>query len=221
MLHQITDFILGASTTLWGYLGLATFIVVDAVIPVFPSESLVISMASVLVHNHPALLIVLFLVSAAAAWVGDNLAFTIGRSRWLRDNVLLERPKMAAAFGWARKELFRRGATLIIVGRFLPGVRIAVNMVCGLVGYPRRRFMAVVGFSSSLWALYSILVGTVAGSWFAEHHLAGVLVAVAIGVVLGPIIEWLLRQTVLRGTAGSGNDQHLTPPTDEAVPDAD
>ena len=98
MLQQITDLILGASTTVWGYLGLAVFVILDAVIPLFPSESLVISMASVLVHDHQVLLIVLFLVAAAAAWVGDNLAFMIGRSRWLRDNVLLERPKIAAAF---------------------------------------------------------------------------------------------------------------------------
>lgn len=221
MLQQITDFILGASTTVWGYLGLAMFIILDALIPLFPSESLVISMASVLVHDHQVLLIVLFLVAAAAAWVGDNLAFTIGRSRWLRDNMLLERPKIAAAFGWAHKELFARGTTLIIVGRFIPGARIAVNMVCGIVGYPKRRFMTVVVFSSSLWALYAILVGTVAGAWFADHHLLGVLVAVAVGVVLGPIIDWLLRRIVLRSSAVPGKAKHLSQQTDEAAPDAD
>ena len=80
MLQQITDLILGASTTVWGYLGLAVFVILDAVIPLFPSESLVISMASVLVHDHQVLLIVLFLVAAAAAWVGDNLAFMIDTS---------------------------------------------------------------------------------------------------------------------------------------------
>ena len=74
MLQQITDLILGASTTVWGYLGLAVFVILDAVIPLFPSESLVISMASVLVHDHQVLLIVLFLVAAAAAWVGDKSA---------------------------------------------------------------------------------------------------------------------------------------------------
>ena len=38
MMQQITDLILGASTTVWGYLGLAVFIILDAVIPLFPDD---------------------------------------------------------------------------------------------------------------------------------------------------------------------------------------
>lgn len=219
MWQQLSDFILAASTSGWSYLGLAMFIILDAVVPIFPSESLVISMASVLVHDHRNLLVLLFLVSAAAAWVGDNIAFAIGRSRWLRRNLLLERPKLAAAFGWARRELVARGATVIIVGRFIPGVRIAINMVCGIVGYPRRRFMMVVTVSASLWSLYSVVVGMVAGNWFDEHKLLGVLVAVAVGIILGPVIDWALRKTVFRGSEvpGRGRPGSGTPPG-EALP---
>lgn len=198
MLQQITDFILGAATSVWGYLGLVPFIIVDAVFPIVPSESLVISMASLLVHDHSGLLVVLFLVAASAAWVGDNIAYSIGASPLLHDNRLLRRPRVHRSFEWARKELFARGATLIIVGRFIPGVRIAINMMCGIVGYPRRRYMEIVSVSSSVWAAYCVLVGSLAGRWFEEHQLLGIVVAIAAGMVLGPIIDWLLRRTVLR-----------------------
>lgn len=199
MLHQITEFILGAATSVWGYLALVPFIIADAVIPIVPSESIIISMASLLVHDHRGLLVVLFLVSAAAAWVGDNIAYTIGSTRWLHGNRLLQRPKVHKSFEWARKELFARGATVIIVGRFIPGVRIAINIMCGVVGFPRKRYMEIVSVSSSLWALYCVLVGALAGSWFEEHQLLGIVVAIAAGMVLGPIIDWGLRRTFLRG----------------------
>lgn len=198
MLQQITDFILGAATSVWGYLALVPFIITDAVIPIVPSESIVISMASLLVHQHTGLLVVLFLVSASAAWVGDNIAYSIGASRFLHGNRVLQRPRIHRSFEWARRELFARGATLIIVGRFIPGVRIAINMMCGIVGYPRRRYMEIVSVSSSIWALYCVLVGSLAGRWFEEHQLWGIVVAIAAGMVLGPMIDWLLRRTVLR-----------------------
>lgn len=213
MLHQITEFILGAATSVWGYLALVPFIITDAVIPIVPSESIVISMSSLLVHDHRGLLVVLFLVSAAAAWVGDNIAYTIGRTRLLHGNRLLQRPKVHKSFEWARKELFARGAAVIIVGRFIPGVRIAINIMCGVVEFPRKRYMEIVSVSSSLWALYSVLVGALAGSWFEEHQLLGIVVAIAAGMVLGPVIDWGLRKTFLRGTPtvapteGSGEEE--------------
>lgn len=204
MLQHITDFVLGASTSLWGYLALVPLIIGDALIPVVPSESVVISMASLLVHDHRGLLVVLFLVAGAAAWCGDNIAYALGRSRWLHDNRLLRRPRIAPALAWAHRELVARGATLIIVGRFIPGVRIAINVVCGVAGYPRVRYLKVVVVSSGLWALYCVLVGALAGAWFESHQVLGIGVAIAAGMVLGPVIDWLLRRTVLRGSARPG-----------------
>lgn len=210
MLHQITEFILGATTSVWAYALLVVLILGDALIPAVPSESVVISMASLLVNGHRGLLPVLFLVAAGAAWCGDNIAYSIGRSRWLSGSSLWRRPRIAGPFAWTRQELFRRGATFIVVGRFIPGVRIVINLVCGVVGYSRRRYMKVVVASSSLWALYCVLVGTLAGAWFRDNPLVGILVAIGAGMLLGPIIDWLLRRTVLRGSpdqdAGTDDD---------------
>ncbi|SDB83215.1 membrane protein DedA, SNARE-associated domain [Raineyella antarctica] len=221
MLNDITAFILGAATSVWGYLALVPFIIFDAVVPVVPSESLVISMASVLVHGHRGLLLVLFLVSALAAWCGDNIAYQIGRMRWLHENRLFQRPKIARAFAWARKELFARGATLIIIGRFIPGVRIAINMMCGLVGYSRHRYRKVVAVSSSLWAMYCVLVGSLAGAWFEHHQFLGIVVAIAAGMALGPIIDWVLRRTLLRGSVPPSAVDPDAEPTGPAAPEGD
>ncbi len=219
MLQQITEFILGATTSLWAYALLVLLIIGDAVIPAVPSESVVISMASVLVHSQPALLVVLFLVAAGGAWCGDNIAYSIGRSRWLSGSALWRRPKIAAGVDWAREELFRRGATFIIVGRFIPGVRIVINLVCGLVGYSRRRFMEVVVASSSLWALYCVLIGSLAGAWFRDNPLIGIAIAIVAGMVLGPLVDWLLRRTVLRAPVGTTATEAGNATTDPSDPD--
>jgi membrane protein DedA with SNARE-associated domain len=71
-------------------------------------------------------------------------------------------------------------------------------MMCGIVRYPRRRYMEIVAFSSSIWALYCVLVGSLAGRWFEEHQFLGILVAIGAGMVLGPTIDWVLRRTLLR-----------------------
>ncbi len=206
---QLVDSMLAAATSPWVYPVLSVFIVADAIIPMVPSESLVVALASLLVHEKPWLLAVLGVVSAAAAWVGDNLAYAIGRTTWLQ-RFAAAGPRRARLFGWAREQLFRRGATLIIVGRFIPGARIAINMACGTVGFSRVRFMQMVVISSTLWAGWGVGVGSLAGAWFAEHHLLGVTVAIVVGMVLGTGIDALLRRVVLRRPGGE-KGQPVTP----------
>ena len=201
---QLTDTMLAAATSPWVYPVLVGFILIDAVIPIVPSESLVVALASLLIHQEPWLLIVLGVVSAAAAWVGDNLAYTIGRTAWLQAFAAAG-PRRERLFGWAREQLFRRGATLIIVGRFIPGARIAINMACGTVGFSQVRFRQMVAISSTLWAGWGVGIGALAGAWFAEHHLLGMTVAIVVGIALGTGIDALLRRIVLRRPGKQGD----------------
>lgn len=198
MVEQLTDFIISASTSPLSYLVIGLLTIIDAVFPAVPSESLVISMASVLAPTRPGLLAVLFVVAAVCAWIGDNLAFFIGRAPAVRNSRLLQRASIHRGLEWSRTKLFERGTVVIVVGRFIPGARIAINVACGIVGYSRRRFMMVVTASSMLWAGFSVGVGSLAGAWFEAHPLVGILLAVTLGMVLGPLIDWVLRRTVLR-----------------------
>ncbi len=199
MFNHLVDTILAAAFSPWAFLVLGTLTIVDALFPIVPSESIVISMAALFSAQNKPLLIILFVVAATCAWIGDNLAYSIGRTKWLQNSSLLHRPKIAAAMEWSRKELSTRGATIIIVGRFIPGVRIAINIVCGIIGYDRKRYMGVVCASASLWAGYSVVIGSIAGVWFHHHPLLGVSLAVLLGVILGPVIDWGIRSTVLKG----------------------
>ncbi|MHA7180783.1 DedA family protein [Arthrobacter sp. MDB2-24] len=192
-LDGISGLVLAAAGQPWVYLLVLVCCVVDGFFPPFPSESVVVGLASLVLTQgvlNPWLLI---LVAALGAFLGDNIAYGIGRGigttrfRWMR------RPRMQRSFGWAGSELAKRAASLILVGRFIPIGRVAVNLTAGATGYPRRRFVALTALSGTVWAGYSVGIGAIAGTWFQHNHLLGVAVAVGIAVVIGVLVD--------RGTA--------------------
>lgn len=215
LMDQLVQFLYGAAVSPIAYLVLAVLIIGDAVLPILPSESLVIGMSSVLVHTRPWFLLLVWAVSLCAAWVGDNLAYSLGRTRLLSENRFTRRPRVKAVLDWSRDMLERRGSTIIIVGRFIPVARIAVNMMAGAAGFGRRRFMTIVFISSGLWASYSVVIGALAGQWFHEHPILGVVIAVAFGMILGPAVDWVLRKTFLRGAVSAKDAQRRA--TEEAA----
>lgn len=166
----------------------AAFCLVDAVFPVVPSESVLIAVATVSTASVGPSLWSLILAAAAAAWLGDQLVFQLGRGvgparwRWMR------RPRVAAAIAWATRALERRGALYIVTGRFIPGGRVAVNFVAGSTHYPRGRFLLTAALAAVVWASYSVGIGVFFGSFFDGQP----LLAMASGIVLACVVGLLL-----------------------------
>lgn len=225
-LNGISESVLGAAGQPWVYLLVLVCCIVDGFFPPFPSESVVVGLASLVITHgvpNPWLLI---LVAAVGAFVGDNIAYGIGkgigttRFRWMR------RPRMQRSFTWAGNELARRAASLILVARFVPIGRVAVNLTAGATGYSRRRFVALTALSGIAWAGYSVGIGAIAGTWFQQNHLLGVVVAIAIAVVIGFVVDRLIAlvggSTPLQAEVGGASedvlDESLTRPRDEAAP---
>ncbi|TKV28397.1 DedA family protein [Arthrobacter sp. NamB2] len=197
-LNGISDFVLAAAEQPWVYLLVLVCCVVDGFFPPIPSESVVVGLASLVITQgipNPWLLI---LVAALGAFLGDNIAFLLGRGigttrfRWMR------RPRMQRSFAWAGNELAKRAASLILVARFIPIGRVAVNLTAGATGYSQRRFVALTALSGVVWAAYSVGIGAVAGTWFQHNHLLGVAVAIAIAVVIGVVVDRVIA--LVRGS---------------------
>jgi membrane-associated protein len=197
-LDGISGFVLAAAEQPWVYLLVLVCCVVDGFFPPFPSESVVVGLASLVITQgvpNPWLLI---LVAALGAFLGDNLAYGIGRGigttrfRWMR------RPRVQRSVSWAGNELSKRAASLILVARFIPIGRVAVNLTAGATGYSRRRFVALTALSGTVWAGYSVGIGAVAGTWFEHNHLLGVAVAVGIAVGIGFVVDRVIA--LVRGS---------------------
>ena len=179
----------------------------DAIFPVLPSETAVITLGVTTAGSTDPRIALLVACAAAGAFLGDNLCYLLGR----RFGPAVERrffagPKGARTRAWAERSLDRYGPQLIIVCRFIPGGRTAVTLTCGLVEYQRRRFVAATAVAAVIWALYAFLIGRIGGRAFEHNIWAGLAVAFGASIALSGVIELIRRlHGRLRGQ-GEGHD---------------
>ncbi|BDZ49450.1 membrane protein [Frondihabitans sucicola] len=175
---------------------LAVFIVVaiDGFFPPVPSETVVVALASIgFATGAPNPWIVL-LLAAAGSFVGDNLAFTIGRRLGIDRFRFTRGPRTARLLGRVRGTLEERSASTILTARFIPVGRVAVNVLAGSSAFPRRRFVVLSAISGVLWAGYSIVIGVVAGAWFHEQPILGAAVAAVAALGIGLLVDRISRR---------------------------
>lgn len=196
-MQAINDFILAAAGQPWVLLLVLAVSIIDGFFPPIPSESVVVGLAAVSASAGVPNAWLLVLLAAVGAFTGDNIAYLIGRKvgvsrwRWMRSQ------RMQAAFRWAGRELRRRAGSLIIVARFIPVGRVAVNVTAGATHFPRGRFMAFTAMSGSLWAGYSVTIGLFFGQWFEDNHLLAAVIAITCAVILGIVVDLVISR--LRG----------------------
>jgi membrane-associated protein len=166
----------------------------DAILPVLPSETVVITLGVATAGSADPRIALLVLCSAAGAFLGDNLCYLLGRrfGPWI-ERRFFRGEKGAQRRAWAEHSLERYGMPLIIVCRFLPGGRTAVMLCCGIVGYQRRRFVLATAAAGLIWASYSFFIGRLGGRAFEDKPWAGLLLALGLTVAISAIIELIRR----------------------------
>ncbi|WP_367046404.1 VTT domain-containing protein [Streptomyces sp. Je 1-332] len=193
-----------------GYPSLFLLIVVGALVPVVPTGALVSSAAVVAVHQDaPLALLVVFGVSAFAAFLGDMALYWLGRrgmhskngSRWLaaiRDRAPEDR--LAQAQG----KLEDHGVLVLVLSRLVPAGRIPVMLACLMAKMPLRDFARGDVPACLAWAVTYQLIGILGGSLFKEPW-QGVLVAVALTVLISaaPAVWRKVRHAGPAGSAES------------------
>ncbi|MFJ4026978.1 DedA family protein [Paenarthrobacter sp. NPDC089989] len=193
-MQAINDFILAAAGQPWVLFLVLACCVIDGFFPPIPSESVVVGLSAVSGSSGSPNVWLLALVAALGAFSGDNIAYLIGRRigiqrwRWMRTQ------RMQGAFRWAGKELRRRAASLIMVARFIPIGRVAVNLTAGATHFNHRRFVALTALSAVMWAGYSVVLGYFFGVWFEHNHLLGAVIAIVVAVILGIIIDRIISK---------------------------
>src|SRR6202034_3657890 len=99
----------------------------------------------------------------------------------------------------------------IIACRFVPGGRTAVTLTCGLIGYPRRRFVPATAVAAIVWASCAFFLGRLGGKVFEDRPWVGLLLALGLGLVISLLIEVGRRIWRWRATA---RDRARRLPTD-------
>jgi membrane protein DedA with SNARE-associated domain len=186
MFESLVDLASGSAWTYVLVFGLATL---DVLAPILPSESVVVA-AAALAASGRLNVVVVAMAAAAGALLGDNIAFVCGRlldtrmRRWLEAT-----PRRRERLEWAEHQLDRRGGTIIIGSRFIPGGRTATMVGAGLLEMPWRRFVVFDVAAAVIWALYGTAIGYFGGTAFEDEPIVGVAVALALALVAGAAIE--------------------------------
>ncbi|QDG63803.1 DedA family protein [Pseudarthrobacter sp. AG30] len=191
----ISQTVLDAAGQWWIYPLLLVFFFVDGFAMVVPSETLIVALAAFSRQSGEPRLWILGVTALLGAIAGDNTAYLLGRKIGLERWGWMRKPKVRKVFGWAQYELEKRGAVLIFTARYIPWGRVAVNYVAGTTAFPRRRFFFLDAFACITWVVYSVGLGMLAGSfpWLHSNPLLSAGIAVAFAVVVGIVIDHLLR----------------------------
>ena len=187
MFNQFTHLVAEASG--WAYAIVFAFALLDALLPVVPSETAVITAGVVAATGQLSLPLILA-AGASGAFAGDNVAYAIGRrfgpyakGRYFQGD------KGRRTIQWSERQLAERGGELIVVARFIPGGRTAVTLTAGAARYPWSRFAIFDAVAGLVWASYAALLGYFGGKAFEHAPWVGLLLALAIAFAVTGAVE--------------------------------
>ncbi len=169
------------------YLGVFLLVTLDGVCAIFPGET-TLNAASTLAAQGKLQLGLVMVVGALGAIVGDSALYWIARSCRRRYQPKLDRAlgnrKVAAAMEFVGSS----APTLLVAGRYLPGMRLVVNAMFGLQAHPYRHFLLWSSIGGTLWSIYTCglayLIGTALLNFpLASLVISGLVTSVALGTV--------------------------------------
>jgi membrane-associated protein len=193
--HHFTQLVANASG--WAYAILFVLALRDAIVPIVPSETSVIT-AGVVASQGDLSLPLVILFAAADAFAGDNIAYWIGHRYGTRVNDrFFTSEKARGRVEWAHRQVQERGGELIVIARFIPGGRTVVTLSAGTLEYPYPKFILFDAIAASIWASYAALLGYFGGSAFESQPWKGLLLAFAIAFAVTGAVElvrWYLKK---------------------------
>ncbi len=201
MLESLTDFISGSPLS---YVLVGLLVAGDALIPLFPGESSVVA-AGVLAADGELIVWLVLLAAFAGAFVGDLVAYGLGR--WAGTRLVrryASEGKRAERVRWAQGLLERRGVALIVAAQFVPGGRNVVMFSAGTLRFPLRRFIAAEALGAALWATFQTAIGYFGGRLF-DSTTTSLVVSLGVAFAIAGLIELVdrLRRSA-RARAASG-----------------
>lgn len=163
----------------YGYWAVLLVVAGDGVFPALPGETAIVA-AAVLAADGSLSLPLVIAAGAAGAVIGDSTAYWIGRGGGGPIKRMVVRFAGAERLEAAERMVRRQGPALVFVGRFLPGIRIAINLSCGAgqMAYPR--FLVFDALGATFWSTQAGLLGFFAGKAFAGQLWVAFVVAFAV-----------------------------------------
>lgn len=193
IITDVTEWIDEVSANWWFVLVVFSVALLDSVVPVVPGETTVIAGGVAAGAGNQTLALVIF-AGAFGAFLGDNLAYSIGRRfeprvrRWAA-----RKPNRELRLESAGNQIKKRGGLLLITARFIPGGRSILTVSSGITRQPRLWFAAWVAVAGTIWATYAAGLGYLFGQAFEDNHTAAFWLAFGTALsitVLVEVVRW-------------------------------
>ncbi len=195
LFHQLTNVQLLVRTG--GLIGLSAIIFAETGLLIgffLPGDSLLVTAG--LLATQPSFglnIVVLALVLAIAAILGNSLGYAVGRYSgprlFTRDDSLLFKKKHLVR---AQEFYERHGGKTLVIARFMPIVRTFVPVVAGMAGMNYRNYTAYNVLGAVLWIWSMLGIGYFLGRMIpgVENHITKVIIAVIFLSLLPGLISW-------------------------------
>ena len=194
IVSRLTDWLVDTSSAQWFLVVIFVIALLDSVIPIVPSETTVI-IGGVAAGAGDQNLLLVIVAGAIGAFIGDNLAYLIGRSFHAPIARRAERKSSTQRrLNWAAEQVRDRGGLLLVTARFIPGGRTALTISCGLTQQPRRWFVKWVALAVTIWATYAAVLGAIFGRALQDNHTAAFLIAFFTALAINIIIELVRKR---------------------------
>jgi membrane protein DedA with SNARE-associated domain len=186
----------------FGYLAIVGLVLVeDFGVPV-PGETTLI-LGAVYAGSGKLNIVLVVLLGFFGAVVGDNIGFAIGHfggrrlvDRWGKYIFLTpERLDRATAF------FERRGARIIVVARFIEGLRQANGIIAGISGMHWARFLLFNAIGAALWVALWASVGYFSGNHINSIYNTATRYSAYLAIAVGVLIVAFIVRRVLRARA--------------------
>jgi membrane protein DedA with SNARE-associated domain len=189
IITDVTDWLDEFSSNWWFLLIIFAVALLDSVIPIVPGETTVIAGGVAAGAGNQSLALVI-LAGALGAFLGDNLAYTIGNRFAPRVRAWAARkPNRADRLDQAGRQIRKRGGPLLITARFIPGGRTVLTLSSGLTRQPRRWFATWVAIAAVIWATYAGGLGYLFGQAFEDNHAIAFWLAFGTALAITAMIE--------------------------------
>lgn len=179
----------------WTYalLFLVIFIETAAIIfPFLPGDSLLFAAGALAANPNMSFNVILFMILFfIGAFVGDTCNFYIGRTLGYRfiNHPFLNRFIKKEHVQEAEQYFEKKGASAIILGRYIPIVRTFVPFVAGISQFPPKDFIKRTFIAALSWSLIATGAGYLFGNIpFVKQHFSAIILAIVVLTLIPSIV---------------------------------
>jgi membrane-associated protein len=177
----------GALASQWLLLMIVGLAAVDALLPVVPSEALIIAAGVGAAAGSQDLLAVVGAASLGA-FLGEVGSYVVGRGFGFAVRSRLEPgSQRAALFARTEHALTTRGGLILLTARYIPAGRTVAALAAGAIRFPTSRFVGYSALGAAMSAAYVAMLGFVGGSAIAGDPLLALGVSVSVGTAIAAI----------------------------------